>query len=260
MQPTVYASFQDPVTAEELVGALLDEGVSPEDISLIAHSRHSSRFRQAPEALEVVDAGETKEEMIGNPRLEKEGSFRYESSVGGGISTSSREDSVSSVDEMDNGQEVAERMSRPVRGLSYGSEEALDIAEAAVTGFFHTTKPEGQPDFAGENEPAEPFSEADELDPIVVPGVGLVMGGGVLATDVLGAGVAVERGGDLPASLANYLVDQQVRGDIAALMIEDLDGGGAILAVALPLEHIRPERITELMERAGGKNVSMVEP
>ena len=44
MTPTLYASFTDMTDAEKAIGALLDHGMKPKDISLVAHESHSGRL------------------------------------------------------------------------------------------------------------------------------------------------------------------------------------------------------------------------
>lgn len=44
MTPTLYASFNDITDAERATGALLDHGVKPKDISLVANEKHSGRL------------------------------------------------------------------------------------------------------------------------------------------------------------------------------------------------------------------------
>ena len=44
MTPTLYASFTDIMDAERAIGALLDHGIKPKDISIVANERHSDRI------------------------------------------------------------------------------------------------------------------------------------------------------------------------------------------------------------------------
>jgi len=265
MQPTVFASFDNGQQAEVLVGALLEAGIAPEDISVIIAGRDDMAVEGGAPHLEeshagaaMVDSGESAATLYGHAAEQTAGSYIYESPIGGGISTSSPDDEVSGVEEMDDSQYAAEQMTYPQNAQSYSSQERFDVAQGANTGFFNTTKP-GAEGFG----PAEPNESdlpgEDELTSITVPGVGLVLGDGTLATAIVGAGIATERGGNPAADIEDYLTDQLVPKDLAWMLAKDFREGGAVVAIATPPGEADSDVIEQVLEKIGGRNVRMVE-
>ena len=57
MKQTLYASFADIANAERAIGALLDHGVKPQDLTLVANESHSERLStySASESLDLKD-------------------------------------------------------------------------------------------------------------------------------------------------------------------------------------------------------------
>jgi hypothetical protein len=265
MQPTVFASFTDPAIAERMVGALLEAGVAPEDISVVVKGEDRAFFEggagelgESGEGLALVDASESHTSLFGSPRVETEGSYTYESRIGGGISTSSSEDSVSGVEEMDESQEAAEQMSYPASASSYSSNEDFDVSQGANTGFFNTTKP--GPEGLGSQPDVEPLVTGEsDLTSLHVPGLGTVIGDGALATEVIGAGMATERGGNPAATMQDYLIDQAISRDQAWLLANDFEQGGAVLSVAVPPGTLDADAIQQVLENIGARNVQFVE-
>lgn len=264
MLPTVFASFDNPEVAQRLLGALLEAGIAPEDLSLVIKEGDNLRideaeqFEESGAGMAMVDSGEAAPQMIGNPGGQTEGSYTFESQVGGGISTSTRDDSVSGVEEMDDSQSAAEDMTYPASAQSFSSQERFDVAQGANTGFFNTTKP--GPEGLGVNpEQDDILPEESELTSLIVPGLGLVIGDGNLATSVIGAGVATERGGNPAADMKDYLTDQDVPNDLAWMLAKDFEEGGAVLAVAAPPGGADFDVIQGILENVGARNVQMVE-
>lgn len=252
MQPTFYASFTNGEAAERTVGALLEIGVAPDDISLVVKqaTRPGADVELVPEPL-MVDAGEggTYGDRTGR---QTEGSFSRESQVGGGIGTSSPDDDVSGIEEMDDSETVSEDMIYPTSGTSYSSQEDHDVTEAANTGFFNTTIPGRHGNHAHDGH-------LDELDSLLVPGFGLVLGGGDLATELIGGGMATDVGGNPAAPLMEYLTDQGVSPDLAHDLGAVFDRGGAVLAVAVSPGKINSEIVLRMLEEAGARNAELVE-
>lgn len=263
MQPTVFASYQDPSRAEVVVGALLEAGVAPEDLSLLVHDPEGSpqvRNELAPtlRPLLLVDAGQPSTKMIGYEDKETFGSDVFEAPAGGGIDTSNSDDAIDTIDQSDRSQELAEDMIYPLNERPYSDNEARDVAEGAK-GFFNTTRPEGQPFAQSKTATSVPFEE-DALSPLHVPGVGYVLGGGSLSTEIIGAGLATEQGGNPAASLAEYLLDQGVTREEALELTADFASGGAIVSVASPPgTGIGLDRIEEAFKNNAGGNVMTVE-
>ncbi|HVL38112.1 MAG TPA: hypothetical protein VM328_01855 [Fimbriimonadaceae bacterium] len=225
MQPTLYATFDALGPAQAALATLLRRGVQPEDVSLICRRpTNGSREPQLLDDLEGIDTAPEGESGF-RPPIESEGSYVYEGRRGGGIATSTRDDSVSGVEEMDEGQEAAEDMIYPSSGTSFSSQEGHDVGMAATTGFFQTTRPsEGT---IGTPLPSDKDLDAleEELSPMLVPGIGIVIGSGALATFA-----ETERG-----DIAQHLVEQGVPEENAQDYAREYRSGKALLAVAVPI-------------------------
>jgi len=264
MLPTMFASYLSREQAERLVGALLEAGVPAEDLSVVVRTDPSppgekTHLCESRDGLAIVDSGEGNSPMFGHSAKETEGSFLYESRIGGGISTSSPDDDVSTVDEMDDSQTAAEEMSYPANAKSYSSQERLDVTRATNTGFFNTTDPglEGL-GLTDTGEESYGIHESD-ISSVIVPGVGLVIGDGALATSLVGAGVATEVGGAPAATILEYLEDTGVPYELAFMLAKDFRTGGAIVAIATPPGGLDLEITQRLLEENGARNVQMVE-
>lgn len=264
MQQTFYASFPDEEHAEIAIGGLLDAGIAAEDLSAVIYRNNAADvpLQDSGAGLSLVGSGETAIDFATPQAEQKEGSYRYESQIGGGISTSNPDDAVSGIEEMDDASAVAEDMIYPASGASYSSQEGHDVIEGAVTGFFDTTKPEDSALYGNREEQAHANTdlvEESDLDSLMVPGLGLVLGGGALATQVIGAGVATEAGGRPAASIAEYLKDLNVPIDETYKLAQDFEKGGAIVSVVLPIGEVQQEEIEDFLTRSGALNIQLVE-
>lgn len=261
MQPTVFASFQDGEQAERIVGALLDAGVAPEDISLVVATKNGlgggAQLSESMAGMAVVHATEGGSPQFGHVAEQTDGSYIYESPIGGGISTSTGDDAVSGVEEMDDSQSASENMTYPQSAQSYGSQERFDAAQGANTGFFNTTRP--GPEGLGPSDMEENLPGEGELSSMIVPGIGIVLGDGNLATTIVGAGLATEQGGNPAADMQDYLTDQFVPNDLAWLLAKDFREGGAVLAVATPPGALDSSALEQVLESIGAHNVQLVE-
>ena len=116
MTTILYAGYESFENAERVFGELLELGVPPEDMSLVCSFK-----RRSPQALEdalkMVDSGQVHfdEVRLGPGRFEAEGLEGLESSVGAGIATSTYDDDVSAVEEMEDAQDVAENLAEPLQ-------------------------------------------------------------------------------------------------------------------------------------------------
>jgi len=84
----------------------------------------------------------------------------------------------------------------------------------------------------------------------VVPGLGIVLGGGALAmalASVAATGVA----GAVAGGVAGYLIDQGVDDDSAKSYASLIEGGGALVAVDAPSGNVTEAEITEVLLKYG---------
>ncbi len=261
MLPTVFGSYAHSEAAESLIGALLEAGAAPEDISVIVRTNATGNgeVTEGVGGLLAVDAGHAGTPLYGHVAVESEGSEIYESRIGGGISTSSPDDDVSSVGEMDDSQDAAEQMTYPDDQHSFSEDEERDVIHAANTGFFNLSRTGkeglGMVDSGEDDTSAVP----SELSSIVLPGFALVLGDGPLATSLMGAGVAAVVGGRPAAHLQDYLEDQLVPHELAFLLARDFEAGGAVVAIVATPGSLDSGILQQIMEQQGANNVQLVE-
>jgi hypothetical protein len=96
------------------------------------------------------------------------------------------------------------------------------------------------------------------LASLVVPGFGLVLGGGALAT-ALGGLAASAGAGAVAGAVTGYLKDQGVDEHVAQHYDNAIAGGGALLAVTLPSGDVSEEEGRSVMEKYGASNVNAYE-
>lgn len=86
------------------------------------------------------------------------------------------------------------------------------------------------------------------LATIVVPGVGIVVGGGVLAS-ALGATAAAGAAGAVAGAVVGYLKDQGVDDSLAYEVQGDFERGGALVSVSTPSGEASVEDIEAIMSK-----------
>jgi hypothetical protein len=236
-------SVQSAEHTLELAAALLDEGVRPEDLSVVVEEGFSSRVSNGdamggPPRLEadLIAKPTGREEMdyASTGEIEMDRSYEaannqrgviYESEIGGGISTASPDDSVSSIEEMDDASEIAERTLDPLGDFDArnGPPSAMgpdpeDVPENLSRG--------GSPTGIHGQEGGLGVGVLAALIPAVVPGVGVVMGDGPLASDLLAEEERAMDEGVIPFLRSQGLPDGE-----AAKFEAALASGGGILEV-----------------------------
>jgi hypothetical protein len=93
------------------------------------------------------------------------------------------------------------------------------------------------------------------LASIFIPGFGLVMGGGALATAIAGA-AATAGAGAVAGGLTGYLRDLGVEGDVPEDFERDYKGGKVIVGVAYHENGISPEELSLLARKYHSSRVS----
>ena len=90
---------------------------------------------------------------------------------------------------------------------------------------------------------------------LAIPGFGLVLGGGALATALAGAagGTAV---GAVAGGVTGYLKDQGVPDEHIEHYQRSFDTGGAVLAVTTPSNDITSVEIEEVLNKYGATNIN----
>jgi hypothetical protein len=251
MATTLYASFPDTALAEKATGALLDYGLKNEDISLV-YGHHDDADRG--------DKGGAAGATLA-PGTERVGAG-YDTYGGAPVRT----------------VEVGDAAPSPTVGglgataTSYGTATPGDIPvtrrdgtdmdadnddddRLSAKGGISTTTPEdaesGAMKGAGFGLAAGVLAG---LASLMVPPVGLVLGGGALATAIGGAAGATVAGA-VAGGAVGYLKDQGVDEDYAAKYDEAIQGGGAILAIHLPSGDVDDATAREVLGKYGAQNI-----
>lgn len=253
---TFFASFKDVRAARATVHELVRGGVRPDDVSLVAPSvtdesagiqemtEVSGRFGDAttllgrpddPDAPEFPPAGNdfTKYTTI------EEGPI-------GGIDTSDSATNVDSIDQADDSQELADQMTYPRGDTSFSERQREDADLSMLTGF-----PTAVPVIDDVRDTTQLLDE-DDLQALQLPGGGLVMGGGALATAALD--LFAQKGCD---ALIAHLRDEGVPESQAQTYCAALEEGGALLAVTVTPGEIDEASVESIAERHCAENSAL---
>jgi len=93
------------------------------------------------------------------------------------------------------------------------------------------------------------------LASLVIPGFGLVVGGGALATAIAGAAGATAAGA-IAGGVHGYLKDQGVPDEVAVDYDNAVKHGGAILALTLPSGNVDEAKAREILAKYHASNVN----
>lgn len=271
----IYASFSDPSLAERATGALLDYGALPEDISLLRggqdedlknweRDRTQTTYGEVDSmSSENTVAGEyspeaNRPDAIRDPSFARSDSDMMDRSDPNYIYENKSRDAdlndpqyraaerVASADYVENREEMDEDLEKAQKndlsaksGLSTttGGDAAAGAAKGAGVGVVVGI-------LAG-------------LAALFLPGIGLVIGGGALATAV-GAAVGTVGAGAVAGAVTGYLKDQGVEDSVAQDYQRSLEAGGALLEVSLPSGKLDEITAREVLAKYGAANVGAV--
>jgi hypothetical protein len=93
------------------------------------------------------------------------------------------------------------------------------------------------------------------LASLAVPGFGLVLGGGALATALAGAAGATAAGA-VAGGVTGYLKDQGMPEHATEAYREHFDSGGAILAVNVPSNDVGAATAEDVLDKYGATNIN----
>jgi hypothetical protein len=255
MANTIYSSFVDPSAAEKAAGALLDYGARAEDISLVRSVRElDGRVRVDP--LIASSSGQD----LTNKALDDP--------AGIGRSTATYSDTGHSEtwagEHNDYGEET-ERLGytgsasaeKHEQNDTFGDQihSLTDFEREAKEGISTTTIGDAELGAVRGLGWGAGIGVLAGLASLTVPGVGLVIGGGALAT-AIGGLVATAGAGAIAGAVTGYLKDQGVDEHVAARYEESVHRGGAILAVTLPTGQVDETMARHIVEKYGGGSVS----
>jgi hypothetical protein len=253
---TFYAIFRDPAKGKAVLRQLITSGVPEDDVSFIAGDHVGNGHVEAPlermsDATSFV--GRDDDPVIDNPDAgvpdREEKYYARESEVGGGISTGELiQDAAETVDQSLDPQADAEDQIEREDGVTQAQIELHDLDLAVETGF--PTKLSGLDSFAASSTP--PIDDFERsLEQISVPRLGLVCGGGGLATAALD--FADDDPSDDESVVMSHLVDDGVPAELAKQYLEAVKDGGAVLAVGLIPGEVEPALVEGLADQFDGE-------
>jgi uncharacterized membrane protein len=233
MANTLYAAFEDVSLAEKAVGALLDHGVRAEDVSVVANE---GKYADANIAGDTYVADGT---TVATGETGGESGMVVDTSTGLGMSAPIT---------YDTGEPASARV------VSEDVDDITDAEAAAKRGISTTTTADAG---AGALKGAAwglGVGVVAALASIMVPGVGLVVGGGALAT-ALGGMAATTGAGAVAGGLTGFLKDQGMDDHLAADYDHMVKHGGAMISVHVPSGVVDELEATEVMNKYGATNV-----
>lgn len=92
------------------------------------------------------------------------------------------------------------------------------------------------------------------LASLVVPGFGIVVGGGALATAIAGA-LGATAAGAVSGGALGYLKDQGVDDEVAEKFAADIDANGAVVSVDIWPEDLAEVDVENVLRKYGAQNV-----
>lgn len=145
----------------------------------------------------------------------------------------------------------------------YGTTPAQDLAEAAEsehtakTGITTTTAADAGMGAAKGTAVGLGLGIVAALASVFIPGIGLIVGGGALATAVAGAAASAGAGA-IAGGIAGYLKDQGMGEELATHYSEAFGRGNAVLAIGIPSGDLSGEEIEPYLTKYGAISVSTV--
>lgn len=253
----VIATYKNPHDAEQAAGRLLESGAEPESISMVVDPGFAEKLvhmdrEDAPLYLEndlattepgdrTVDLGQTRDKVYYPARdigtstdfVETDKPIIHESPIGGGISTATPDDDVSGVEEMDDGQSVAEDLLYPGgpvdrREAELGHDlDDMDDEYVSATDVTDSTRGDKNDSTIKGLGGGTAVGTLAALGYYTVPGIGFALGGGGLAETI---GSSEYEAGDLLTMLRAAGVPPVA----AAECVEAFEKGGAVVCVEAP--------------------------
>jgi uncharacterized membrane protein len=241
MGNTIYASFNDPSLAEKAAGALLDHGVRNEDISIVQnHTKEGEPAvytRPTAPGFTPTSAGDV---IVAEPGL---------SNSVAGIYTTDPE-------AIPFGGEARDLDGNPITTpRTYVIDNPDETEDSAKYGISTTTSADAGAGALKGTAWGAGIGAVAALASMVVPGVGLVIGGGALAT-AIGGMIATAGAGAVAGAVTGYLKDQGVDQHVAEHYDNTVTNGGALLAVTVPSGIVTESEARMVLDKYGAANVN----
>ncbi len=281
----LYASFADASLAEKAAGALLDYGVKQEDISIVAHEAHAA----TRETLYGTDGGTNPAAGYGTT-----GTAGYGTATGAaaglGSGLAETGDRIAGAATGAFGAEGAaagyNAAAAARAGAGEGTAQVYDNPTTTAVGSDLNPLDQGGPDSATSraHDPATTDNAAKHgistttpedagegavkgtgiglgvgilasIAALAVPGFGIVLGGGALAS-ALGATALAAGAGAVAGGATGYLKDQGVPADAAERYHGAVTSGGAVLSVAIPSGDVDQATASAVLSKYGASDVN----
>ncbi len=229
MGNTIYASFIDSSLAEKAAGALLDRGVRSEDISVIQN-----------------DSGRVTTTSYVEPAYPE-----------GNLAASDLRGTVTTPPVVANTYATTPP-AQPVviqRDVYDEDRDQGDVEGAAKYGISTTTGADAGAGALKGTAWGAGIGAIAAIASLAIPGFGLVVGGGALATAIAGL-VATTGAGAIAGAVTGYLKDQGVDEHVATHYENAVTNGGALLAVTLPSGDVTEFEARTVLEKYGAENIN----
>jgi len=260
MANTLYAAFTDAVLAEKAAGALLDHGVRAEDLSLV---QHESRYNMPTTVAEDTGVSpDVRGEMSGattdSPGVAGAGTYVPPmTAMSNAMNDNDAVDAVTYMEEDDfatsRNQADYDRENSDTK--DYKIVDVNKMERNAKTGISTTTGADAGAAAITGGAVGLGVGAIAALAALLIPGIGLVVGGGALAT-AIGGIVATTGAGAAVGAVTGYLKDQGVEEHVAQKYGETIGTGGAILAVHVPSSSVDEPKAREVLEKYGATNIN----
>ncbi len=262
----LYATFADAALAEKAAGALLDFGVRKEDLSLVANEAHGSvRGASGMTQTNMGGGADTLGNRAGHDtasagnRMAQAGD-RVAGAVTGAVGATGASANYQAAGTQREGladahAEVAGRDAGygTTPGMTTGADDSTSMS--AKHGISTTT-----PEDAGEGAVKGTgiglgVGILAAAAALLVPGVGLVLGGGALATALGGTALAAGAGA-VAGGVTGYLKDQGVPGEAVQHYQTTVENGGALLSINLPSGNVDQAGAEQVLAKYGASNLN----
>ncbi len=134
---------------------------------------------------------------------------------------------------------------------------AGDIEDAAKTGISTTTPGDAAAGAAKGAGIGLGLGVLAGLGSLLIPGVGLVIGSGALAT-ALGGAVGATAAGAVAGGVTGFFKDQGINEPTAQHYNDTISSGGAVLAVTLPSNKVDVAMAQTVLNKYGATNLSNI--
>jgi hypothetical protein len=254
MAETLYASFADASQAEKAVGALMDYGVRSEDLSLVTSGSGTNYTTGTATSGERAASGT---EATGN-RIAQAGdrtAAAVSRAVGAQGTAANYEAAADQRDAIATAESTEARTGFPTTHQFRDTDNTDNTERAGKAGLSTTTPQDAGAGAAKGAGIGLGVGVLAALASMFIPGIGLVIGGGALATAIGGA-VGTTVAGAVSGGVLGYLKDQGMSEPVATNYAHALEQGGAILAVTVPSGDVDQATIESVLSKYGATNIN----